>query len=188
MPQLLWDHDHSGHCKEAESQERGGVSSPDFLLQPRKWLSQREPVHSSVHFLHALFPSSCEKFPVLWQINQSSKNWPDITSSCLHVNWSLKELNLFKIVTTFWKRGQSQIRDTRDFCSLSSSSRKLLKMNLARKAELGSPLAEFPCSLPHTQAAPSTGNPTEAQSRSSTFPPWGIFLLLLTASCAYVFT
>lgn len=92
--------------------------------------------------LACLFPSSCEKFPVR-QINQSSKNRPDITSSCLHVSWSLKELNLFKIVTTFWKRGQSLIRDTRDFCSL-SSSRKLLKMNLARKAELGSPLAEFP--------------------------------------------
>lgn len=132
-----------GKRQKAKKREEG-VPSLQGLL-PRRWFSQRQPIHPSVQFLHACYPAPVKCFPFFDKINHSSKNQPEIISSCLQVKLKFEGTYLLKIIIMCLEMGAEPEKGiTRHFCSLSSWQGKLPKMNLERKAESSSPPSWVP--------------------------------------------
>lgn len=107
-----------GKRQKAKKREEG-VPSLQGLL-PRRWFSQRQPIHPSVQFLHACYPAPVKCFPFFDKINHSSKNQPEIISSCLQVKLKFEGTYLLKIIIMcVWKWGQSLKRGSRDISAVS---------------------------------------------------------------------
>lgn len=183
----------TGHRKETESQEKGGGSSQPPVTPAQKMALPEGAYTSFCPVSACLFPSSCEMFSVLWQINHSSKNQPAITSSCLQIKLKFEGTYLLKIITTCLEGGgQSLKRDHETYLQSLFMARKATEDGLVKESwaeqpsQLSSPGAfPTPRQLYHQETPQRPCLGVNVQFHLSII---GEYLFLFTAKCAYALT
>lgn len=177
-----------------QRQEKGGGSSQPPVTPAQKMALPEGAYTSFCPVSACLFPSSCEMFSVLWQINHSSKNQPAITSSCLQIKLRFEGTYLLKIITTCLEVGGGRAwkRDHETYLQSLFMTRKATEDELVKEswAEQPSQLS-FPGAFPtprqlYHQETPQ--RPCLGVNVQFHLSITGEYLFLFTAKCAYALT